>query len=469
MLKLKNIISHLETGFYETIENELVKTKAENFLFLLRAYRLNTDDSEIVKKLELNSNSFHALKSRLYDKIQNHLSASINITKEELIKKIDGLPQMCFNEPREIVIPFLEKIESDLKKHDMHSELLSVYSAFKKVNLYSDKYFYYSQLYNKHVAFCLSIEKSEEILGNFNNLLGQYFFSKSNALIDALLFNKKEILNQIALNPSKQIEIIKNIMDVQLYLFCNITNTTEINVEEVLKSTRKIIEELPDSSIYKYWNTAIDYLAFEYFFKEGKIQQAEVFFNKVDSKLQSLLLYSNICFVAHFLISKIEFAQKTNRIKEFCDSDDSEIYTEVNDKYAMVCYALYNAMKLYYKGRVQEAANILQQIVNENNFRDYFHISAEIKFTLALFYMELTMYDPAMNVLKSIYRKIKYNKALNYSNALSLIKFLETDIDNNSGTLTKKQKDDFVLFIARNKNETELLKHFVFELDKKYS
>ena len=124
-------------------------------------------------------------------------------------------------------------------------------------------------------------------------------------------------------------------------------------------------------------------------------------------------------------------------------------------------------MNYYYKNNIKEAINCLQQLINENSFKDYFHINIEIKFTLVVFYLQLNEFEMALSILKSIYRKIKLDKLDNYQNALSLIKVLEQETNNKNGKITAKQKDDFLLFSARNKNE--ILKHFSYTLTKKYS
>ncbi len=469
MLKLKNIISHLDDSLFKTIEESLIKNKAQNSLYLLVSYRKKISDSIIIEKLKLSANSFYVLKSRLYDKIQSHLSVEMNVTREELIKKLDILPQMCFTEPREIIIPYLEKMESDLLKYDMHRELLTVYSIFKKINLFTDKYFYYSQLYNKHIAYSLSIEKSEEILGNFNRILGQYHFSRVSNLKDELLFIKREINVQHDLNPSRQIKIIKNIINLQLYLFCEIDSPENSSIEELLRETLKIIEELPESSSYKYWTTALDFLSFEYYYKIGRKEQAAVFYDSVNRKLQNILLYTNVCCTPIFLISKLAFIQETGRLKELIEVENTSKNMEMNDMHSSVCIGIYDAMVNYYKNNIKEAINCLQQLINENSFKDYFHINIEIKFTLVVFYLQLNEFEMALSILKSIYRKIKLDKLDNYQNALSLIKVLEQETNNKNGKITAKQKDDFLLFSARNKNESEILKHFSYTLTKKYS
>ena len=78
MIKLKEIIGQLQEDTYRAIEKTLLKNKADNFVLLLQSYRKrDVADNEILKQLDINSNSFYVLKSRLYDKIQESLSINI--------------------------------------------------------------------------------------------------------------------------------------------------------------------------------------------------------------------------------------------------------------------------------------------------------------------------------------------------------------------------------------------------------
>ena len=262
MIKLKETIGHLDSTVFKTLEDALIKNKADNFLYLLQSYRNGIKDAAIIASLGLNSNSFYVLKSRLYAKIKDHISGNTYSSKEELLMKLQTIPIVCYKESREVSSAFLQKLEKDLLKYDMHNELLLVYSALKKNHLYSEKYFYYSQLYNKHIAFSLSLEKSEEILGNFNKILGQYNFSRLPHLLETLIFIKKEIADHYSLNQSRQIEIIKNFIEIQLGIFCDIGIDEENDIGELLNHTQNMINELPDSSSHKSWMPALDYLLF---------------------------------------------------------------------------------------------------------------------------------------------------------------------------------------------------------------
>jgi len=469
MIKLKKIITHLDDSVYKTIETTLIKNKADNFLFLLQTYRTSEiKDMEIAKTLNINSNSLYVLKSRLNDKIQEHLSGDIHSNKEEVLKQLHQIPEICFGSSREVAATFLLKLEKDLLLYDMHNELLVVYSALKKIHLYSDKYFHYSQLYNKHTAFNLSLEKCEEILGSFNRVLAQYNFSRSPKLFDSLLFLSKEVSDHFTLNQSRQIKLIKSIVELELSVLFNKTLNNEFNVGETLTQTEKMLNDLPDSSLHKKWINALNFISFEYYRKTGQLNQATVYFDKLDAIKNTLLLYTNVCLTSRFLISRLCFLQEQNRIEELLDEDTNTILIDNEDTHAVVLLGIYNAMLSYYRKNYKEAASKLNEIINSNSFKDYFHINTDVKLTLAFIYITIKEYDLADSLLKNIYRKIKSEEMNNYTNVLDLIKIFNADIKQN-GKVTSKQKDDYILFQARNINESKLLNHLEHELKKKYS
>ncbi|MBI2720798.1 MAG: hypothetical protein HYX39_01350 [Bacteroidetes bacterium] len=469
MIKLQKVIAQLENDVYICLEEALVKNKAQNFLFLLQSYRSGVTEEEIKKKLDINDNSFYVLKSRLFDKIQEHLSGDIFVNRQELLKKLNLIPEMSVQEPREKMMAFLQKIEKDLLQFDMHNELLLVYSALKKVNLYSDKYFYYSQLYNKHIAYSLSLEKSEEILGNFNRILGQYDFSRSEKLLETLLFLRKEITYHCNLHKSRQIEIIKNVLELQLCIFCNTAINKEVNIEELLNTTNRLIAELPETDSFKTWIPALEYLFFEYYYKIGNTKGAWEYHAKVRSNLNTLLLSSHICCTSNFLISEIAFLHEQNNIKYITEHPVKNFIYDVNDPHSHVLWGIYQAMISYYSLNYKDASVRFNKLINENSFKDFFHIQTDIKLSLAFIYIQLKEFDLADSLLKSINRKIRTEKIENYANVADITKVLELNIKQGGTKVTDKQKNYFALFMARNKNENLLLKHFVNELSSKYS
>jgi len=470
MIKLKEIIVQLDDSTYEEFKEQLSRNKADNFLYLAQSYRKNNvNDEEIINHLNLNSNSFYVLKSRLYDKIKNHISQTVDVSREDVVSQLQQVNDMVYNQPREIAIAFLQKLEEDLLKFDMHGELLTVYGALKKVHVKSDRYFHYSQLYNKQVAFWLSLEKTETILGNFNQMLGLYDCSKSAEYIDKLLFLRKEILNHLALNPSQQIEIMKNIADLQLSIFCDVKPTDDFDVEDVLKDTLKKMKALPESSIHKKWEVAVDFLYLEYY---RKTNSSKIFSQcqKVNEHVGNFLLYNSICLSPRFLISKAQIYCENGKLEELTGDLNKQILIDPNDSYSKVLFGLYNSILLYYAGKTKEAINTLNSIINLYSFKDFFHINIEIKITLAYYYIQIKEYDLAENLLKNIYRKIKSEELNHYENVLDIIKVLNLELyPDKSDKTNAKRKDSYTLFNARNNGKCAVLNHLTPELKKNFS
>lgn len=471
MIKLKEVIAQLQKDTYEEIEQTLIKTKADNFVLLLQSYRKgNVSDNEISSRLKINTNSFYVLKSRLYDKIQASLSSDIFMTQENLVKKLLQVPEVCFNSPREIAIAFLHKLERELLRFDMHNELQVVYSALKKMHLYSEKYFHYSSLFNKHVALGLSLEKAEETLGNFNRLLGQYDFSKSQELLNTLYFIRKEIINLYALNPSSQIEIIKNIIELQLIIFCSGNKSHEYDTEELLQKTRKIFNELPETSAQKKWEIVLDYFCFEHYQSISQNKTALQYYEKVNKQLQFFLLYNNICLSSKFLISKIKFCNELNRMEDISISPaETELLVDVADTHAKVLIGIYNSMLHFNQKNYKDAISYLNDIINTFSFKDYFHENINVKLTLAYFYIVIEDFDMVEITLKGVSRKIKTEQLERYNHVSYLIKAFDIEINKNkdSKSLSKK-RDLLTLFIANNNRSAELLGHLIPELKRKF-
>jgi hypothetical protein len=470
MIKLKEIIVQLDDNTYEDFKDQLSKNKADNFLYLTQSYRQNNvDDEEIINHLNLNSNSFYVLKSRLYDKIKSHISSGVDVTRDDVFRQLQQVHDMVHSQPREIAIAFLQKLEEDLLKFDMHSELLMVYSALKKVHVKSERYFHYSQLYNKHIAFLLSLEKTETILGNFNQILGLYDCSKSTEYIDKLLFLRTEVLNHLALNPSRQIELIKNIVELQLSIFCDTKPGEDFDPEEVLNDTFKKLKELPESSNHKKWNIAIDYLSFEYYKKINSSKSLNQCL-KVDEQIGNFMLYNSICLSPRFLLSKAQVFCDGGKHEELLGDIDKQILIDPNDIYSKVLYGLYTSLLSYYSGKTKEAINNLNSIINLYSFKDFFHINIEIKITLAYYYIQIKEFDLAENLLKNIYRKIKSEELSHYENVLDIIKVLNLELyPDKSEKGTSKKRDSFTLFVARNTGKYAVLNHLMPEFKKKFN
>ena len=465
MIKLNKVISQLNKSEFDKIEDKLTQTKAENFLYLLREYKTGkSSEEDIMSILKINHNSFYVLKSRLYDRIQEHLTTHVDLSKNDIYNQLGHINNMCYESSYDITLAYLLKLEKDLLAYDMHVELLIVYRALKKIHYNTDKYYQYSQLHNKHITFWLSIEKANDILFDFNLLLEEYDLSKSEDHIEKLIFLKKEIDNHFDLNPSKQIEIIKNIAEIQLYIFCKITSNSDKDIDDLIAETIVLIDQLSESATQKKWILAIHFLAFEYYKMIGKPIKANEYYENTNPNIYNLLLYSNISLVAKFLVSKINYLAQKNQCQLL--QEEKIVQFLYNDSmHSKIHLGLYSAMVSYHSNDIKKSINILNDLLNTFSFKNYFHISMEIKFTLAFMYMKLNNFEMAKSVVMSINKKIQIDKLLHYANAIALVKLFAFQCkQKKSPESDKKQEELLFLFFARNQDGHALLSHLQSEL-----
>lgn len=466
MLALKEIIKNLNQEVYRKIVEDLKKNKAYNFLTLFEWYKTEKkSDAELIKKLQISESSFYTLKSRLHHKIQNYCTDKIDVSREDVLNKLSNISDLCYRTPRAIANSTLLKLEKDLLHFDMHYELQIVYSALKKTNLHTGKYFLYSQLYNKQVAFGFSLEKSEEIMGEFSLLITQYYFSANSKLLDKMLFLREELVNLFNLNSAKQILIIKNLIDIQILIFCKTDLNAKLSVVELLNETSILLDGLP-ANAYKKYKLVLNYLYFEYYFSLSQIKQAETYFVKVNEELSHLLLYSGIGNVSRFLFSKLDFCL-TNVDYRNNIHVDSALFILYDDKdmFSEISVEIYRAMCFYYTNEIVKASDKLNDILTKHVLKDYNFIVLKLKILQILFLLKQNNAIEANRILFNIQRKVKSDKLDGqYPQITYLFKFFKIDFNNKGKRNGDRGRELLILFEAKNKLNGNILTFIVPEL-----
>ncbi|MEZ5173745.1 MAG: hypothetical protein R2850_09630 [Bacteroidia bacterium] len=187
MIKFKSIVLQLKEEEFNDLCQQFVETKADKYLRLLKLYRENKyNDEEIQGMLDVNTSAYYTLKSRLFDKIQDFLTNNMSTPIIDLLRKVANIPTLIYDTHRDTAIAILSKLESELQNYDMPYELSSVYSALKKLHLHSPKYYEYTQLYNRHLAYTIALDKAEDLLNTFMKTVGDYFARRNKAQVEYL-------------------------------------------------------------------------------------------------------------------------------------------------------------------------------------------------------------------------------------------------------------------------------------------
>jgi len=444
MLNIKSIITKLKEPDYQAILLKLQEGKAEKFQTLLENYRESSmSDDKIQGELGISSNAFYVLKSRLYEKIQEQLLDQSVGPKTDVLRKIITIPKLLYNSQPEISIAILSKLEKDLLEHDMPQELTTVYAALKKLHLHTDKYYEYSQKYNKHMAFTLALDKAEGMLTDFSKYLGDYMASRDPGILEYFPVLKNEMASLVRLYDSHHLKVSQLIMNVSIALFLPLEELV-INddpVEDALRELEQTLESHPSDGKYQYLQNAVNFLFFEYYHKLGIGKKADQYFGSVNMSLPSFLFFNHLTYCSKFLISKIErYVQLDNaaNLHEESVTDLSGFEGDSNDIPNYVNFMIYKAASAYYIEDYENASKYLSNLLNEVSFKNHVHADMEVKLFLILTYSLQNKYDLAWNLLRSVTRKLKeLNKTGSYENSITFANMLKAQ-DNQSGGLNEK-------------------------------
>jgi hypothetical protein len=466
MIKFKSIVLQLKEEEYNDLCHQFVETKADKYLRLLKLYRENKyNDEEIQEMLSVNTSAYYTLKSRLFDKIQDFLTNNMSTPIIDLLRKVANIPTLIYDTHRDTAIAILSKLESELQNYDMPYELSSVYSALKKLHVNSPKYYEYTQLYNKHLAYTIALDKAEDLLNTFMRTAGDYYTSRTKSQVDYLSLIKQEMAHICNLYESHHLQVYKAIVDVTFALY--IPNSDALKddepVEDVLAKMEKIFTTYNKDTNYQHLQLVFNNLAFEYYHKLNLPKKEARYFDEVDKKLTSFLLFNHCCFTTKFLISKIEryvelgiegeLYEQNQKLLPNYEPDKNDIPNYIN-------FSKYMATSAFYAKKYQEAVHILNNLINDISFKNYPHSEIEVKLLLALNYSMINKYDPATSLLRSVTRKIReIDDEMGYENALIFYKILSLQMSSSARQVDQKIGQLFSKFELLNQKSNRMLEY----------
>lgn len=466
MIKFKSIVLQLKDKEYQELCQQFLDTKAEKYLKLLKLYRENEhSDEEIQGILGINMSAYYTLKSRLFDKIQDFLTNSMSTPVIDLLRKVANIPTLIYDTHRDTATAILTKLEVELQNYDMPYELSSVYGALKKLHLHSPKYYEYTQAYNKHLAYTIALDKAEDLMSNFMKTLGDYDASRLKSHLDYLALIKQEIKNVCALYTSHHLEVYQKFVDISYALFVPDSNGVKDDepVEDMLQRLEKVFSEYEQDNNYQYLRLVYNFLAFEYYQKLQLSKKALKYYEEVNKKVVSFMLYNHCAFTTRFLISKIQHYLEVNAEQELFEQNKlvfSNYEPDKNDIPNYITYAKYSAACAFYARKYQDAVHTLNTLINDISFKNYPHSEIEIKLLLALNYSMINKYDPASSLLRSVTRKVReLNDEMGYENALIFYKILSLQMSSSARQTEQKIGQLLTKFELLNQKSNRMLEY----------
>jgi hypothetical protein len=415
MAKLKNIIKQLSAEDYQAIFQSLMNNSAEKSAYLLRFMReKQLSDTKIMAELEVNNNAYYTLRSRLNQKIEEYLLQQMESPRTDLLKKVANINEVIFTKKRAISVATLKKLEKELLDYDLSNELTIVYKTLKKLHINTPEAFSYSQLYNKHVAYMLAVDKAEDLLSEYFRKYGIYTLSGSEIEKLELTLLNKEMGNVARLYESHRLKVYKSCLSIFHRLFVEESESEKDDddpIEDILADVEHIFNQYDSDTIYYHLRLLFEFLKLEYYTHYKVYKKAEKFFDEVNDAASTLLTnYSLYTYPAQFLFTKIQRHIRMETEEQIYEENEGlfqDYEADINDLPKFVSYITYRAVACYYVKKYDEAAKWLNNLLNELSLKKYPQAQLEIKMLLALQYTVVKDHELFGQLLNSIQRQIR--------------------------------------------------------------
>jgi len=415
MAKLKNIVKQLSEKDFKTIYDSLIESNAEKSAYLLKSLRERMlSDNKIMAELDVNANAYYTLRSRLNLKIEEYLMQQLESPRTDVLRKVANINEILFTKKRTISIATLKKLEKELIDYDLANELTIIYKSLKRLHVNSPDYFQYSQLYNRHVAYMLALDKAEDLLADYFKKYGNYLFTGDATEKLGLALLMKEMQNVANLYESHRLYVYRSCMLIFHRLFVEPDETTKEDaesIEDIFDKVQKIFDSYTLDVIYYHINLVFEFLKLEYYNHYKVYRQAEKFYEEVNDAITNLLTnYSTYTFPSQFLISKLERSMRSGTEAEVYEETENllaDYEPDTTDIPKHVMYITYRSLVCYYAGKYDEAAKLINGLLNEVSLKKYPYTLLEIKSLLALQYVLLQDYELFNQLANSIQRQIR--------------------------------------------------------------
>lgn len=441
MAKLKNVVRQLSASDVESIYTALVESNAEKSAYLLRSMReKQVSDEKIMMELEVNPNAYYTLRSRLNQKIEEYLLEQMESPRADILKKVANINEILFSKKKTLAIATLKKMEKELLDYDLSNELTIVYKSLKKLHIDTPEYFNYSQLYNRHVAYTLSLDKAEIMMGEYFSKFGEFFLSGNTTGKLELTLLVKELHNISKTHESHRLYVYYNCVQVFHRLFVEPDSSihsslSEEPIEDIFQGVIKIFDTYKLDSIYYHLNVVFEYLKYHYYTNFKVYGKAETFYDEINEAIASLFSnFSVFSFPGTFLVSKLERAVRFQITQDLNDENEAlfqDFDDESLDPKNQIVYYTYRAICSFYAGEYQTASKWLNDLLNNISFKHYQLAQLEVKTLLALQYCMIKEYDLFNQLVNSIQRNIRIMGKDNCENVFSFIKALKIAVSEN--------------------------------------
>jgi len=249
--------------------------------------------------------------------------------------------------------------------------------------------------------------------------------------------------NVAHLYESHRLYVYQSCMLIHHRLFVEPDDTMEgESIEDIFDHVQKIFDNYNLDPLYFHLNLVFEFLKLEYYNHYKVYRQAEKYFEEVNDAIANLLVnYPHYTFSAQVLISKIDRSLRLGTENELHEENESlfiDLEPDPLDIPRHTVYVMYRALSSYYVGRYEEAAKIINGLLNEVSLKKYPFAQMEVKTILALQYCMLNDFELFNQLANSIQRQIRLFGKHACENILIFIKILKIAVSESKKDKQKK-------------------------------
>lgn len=458
-MDLYKIISQLTEEEFNEIHANFIANKAEKTASFLEIIRDNpeTPDKDFLKLHDISPSAFYVLKSRLNQRIETFLLNRLGDNNLHALRRVLNVGDLVANNPREISVAALRRLERELLKFDFPYGLMIVYKALQNLHAFDDNYIYYRSHYNQQVAYAVAMDKAQDLVVQFFRAFDNYHLSRKEKDFQEMIRVMEKIDNTQNLYESNRLTLFKYIVHIFARLFINIPDTIRCEVaslDEMFEKSFSILEEYQEDSFYKNLNILFNYFRFIHYDNNQQWDKAQIYFEILDYKIEELLNHHHFnANTSLFLFRKLDYHKRTGTVHQLVKDIDEYIDEIEVDPYRMsffVNYNLFRAYAYFESGNYSKVTRILYNLRNEVNLRKSLHADLEVKFFLALAYVVVKDFDLANQLILSLQRQLRKETMKNYEHGKVLIKILNVALGGRPRTRLKNLTQNIELWKSDN-------------------
>ena len=449
MSKLSNIVKNLSEENYYDIRETLVRERAEKSVYLLQSIRENDKANEdVMQNLKLNTNAYYTLRSRLGQKIEDYLLSKVQHLTTDLSRKVSNIGVLVFTEKRTIVLTTLKKLEKELIRYNLYSDLSSVYKYLKKFYANTEEAEQYKEKDRRYARYGEKIEKSEQLLADYFSLYAHYYLEGKEEDKEALNGMEGEMKNlYLSYDFSHKLYVYYTMVASFHRLYVQMDSARPLDnkplepLENVFQRIEGYFTSYPHDPLYGHLAFLVDYLRLCYYTQYGIYDKAEEYGRKVEKEMPRLLTnYGFFTFPAHVLTITFQRSLWGGDSKHLVEKNQVIFGTEGLEGGApmLLCFVAYEALCLYADKQHRRAAFVINRFFNESHGKEFPRASLELKCLLALQYVMLDEYELFVQIANSIQRHFRLLGKERVGHLVVFVKILKTAMNGQKSNKAEK-------------------------------